>query len=505
MANPGVKNMNVESKVEGNTQSRRNPRFVIIGAGMAGVLAVIRLREAGYDNLAIYEKADRIGGTWRENTYPGLTCDVPAHVYTYAFAPKPDWTKVFAPGPEIFKYFQEVSDRYGVTEIVKFNEEVNSCIYQNGQWHLSTKSGLTDVADYVIAATGVLHHPFYPNIAGLEDFKGAMFHSSRWDHSVQLDGAKVGIIGTGSTGVQIVSALSGRAKPLIQFMRTPQWIKPVPNVPFTEDQIAAFKQDEALLKATQLSEEYMHGVREWSKATVDADSAQIKALEDLVLHNLEEHVKDPVLREKLRPNYRAGCKRIVLSPDYYEKVQHPDVRVVTDKITRVEAGGVRTADGTLHELDVLVLATGFKADAFLRPMNVVGNRGVRLNDVWAKGPSAYLAMSIPDFPNLFMLNGPTGPVGNFSLIDIADRQLHYILKLVEHVNAGNCRGINVTHEAMEEYETGRLTQARKTIFATGCHSWYLDDDGIPNIWPWTYDYFQEETAAPKLEKFELVA
>ncbi len=498
--------MNVESNIAPAAgPSRGNPRFVIIGAGMAGVLAVIKLREAGYDNLAIYEKADRIGGTWRENTYPGLTCDVPAHVYTYSFAPKPDWSQVFAPGPEIFNYFQEISDQYGVTEVVRFNEEVNDCVYKDGQWHIGTKSGARDVADYVIAATGVLHHPAYPNIAGLNDFKGAMFHSSRWDHSVKLDGARVGVIGTGSTGVQIVCALSGRAKPLIQFMRTPQWIKPVPNAPFTEDQISAFKADSVLLKSLQQSPEYMVNVREWSKATVDADSPQIKALEDLVMQNLDEHVKDPVLREKLRPDYRAGCKRIVLSPNYYEKVQHPDVQVVTDKITQVEAGGVRTADGKLHELDVLVLATGFKADAFLRPMNVIGNHGTKLNDVWAHGPSAYLAMSIPDFPNLFMLNGPTGPVGNFSLIDIAERQLDYIFQLVDHVKTGNCRGINVTHEAMQEYETARRAQARKTIFATGCNSWYLDEEGIPNIWPWTYDYFEAETAAPKLDKFELVA
>jgi cation diffusion facilitator CzcD-associated flavoprotein CzcO len=482
----------------------RNPRFVIIGAGMAGILAVIKLREAGYHNLAIYEKADRIGGTWRENTYPGLTCDVPAHVYTYSFAPNANWTSNYAPGTEIFQYFQEISDRYGVTEIVKFNQEVNECVYKDGKWHLGTKSGLTDTADYVIAATGVLHHPAYPDLEGLGDFKGAMFHSSRWDHSVQLDGARVGVIGTGSTGVQIVCGLSGRAKPLIQFMRTPQWIKPAPNAPFTPEQIEAFRKDEALLKSVQQSEDYMISVREWSKATVNADSIQIKYLEQMVLQNLEEHVKDPVLREKLRPTYRAGCKRIVLSPDYYEKVQHPDVQVVTDKITRVEAGGVRTEDGVLHELDVLVLATGFKADAFLRPMNVVGQGGVKLNDSWAAGPSAYLAMSIPDFPNLFMLNGPTGPVGNFSLIDIAERQLNYILKLVEHVSASNRSGISVTHEAMQEYETSRVAQARNTIFAAGCKSWYLDAQGVPNVWPWTYDHFVEETEAPRIDKFELV-
>lgn len=486
-----------------NVAGERYPRFIIIGAGMSGIAAVIKLREAGYHNIVVYEKADKVGGTWRENTYPGLTCDVPAHIYTYSFEPNPEWSSVFAPGSEIRDYFQGVSDRHGVTGVIQFDQEVNGLTYRDSKWHLTTKQGVEDEADYIIAATGVLHHPHYPEIPGLDDFKGTMFHTARWDHSANLDGARVGVIGAGSTGVQIVSALAGRAKPLIQFQRTAQWIKPVPRGTFTEEQKQAFRSNPVLLNAMQHDPIYDASVREWSKAISDADSEQIKALEALVLQNLEGSVKDPVLRGKLRPRYRAACKRIVLSPDYYEKIQHPDVQLVDARIERLEAGGVRTVDGVLHELDVLALATGFRVEMFLRPIEVTGRDGTKLNDFWARRPTAYLAMSMPDFPNLFMLNGPTGPVGNFSLIDIAERQLEFILQLVGHVNSNNCRGISVTHKAMQDYEVARIKQAANTIFATGCKSWYLDDEGVPNIWPWPYDHFVEETTSPDFGKFEL--
>jgi cation diffusion facilitator CzcD-associated flavoprotein CzcO len=480
-------------------------RFIVIGAGMAGILAAIKLREANYADIVVYEKADRIGGTWRENTYPGLTCDVPSHAYTYSFAPNPDWTRHLPPGQEVFGYFAGVAERFGVLPLIRFNTEIVRAAYEDGLWRIQTKSGETDWADVLIAATGVLHHPFYPTVAGLDSFAGAKFHSARWDHATPLDGQRIGIIGNGSTGVQIVSALASRAAKLKHFQRTAQWIMPVQNGFYTEEQRAAFRSDPALLWRMQNDETYLANVKRFTDAITDANSPEIAQLEAVVLQNLEDSVRDPVLKEKLRPSYRAACKRLIFSPDYYEAIQHPNAELVTDAILQVEPEGIRTTDGVLHPLDLIVLATGFRADQFLRPMNVTGAGGVALNDVWQRRPSAYLAVTIPDFPNLFLINGPTGPVGNFSLIDIAERQVGYLLKLVDRIRAGTCRAVNVTQEAMADYETRRIAAAKRTIFGSGCRSWYLDAEGVPATWPWSYDAFAKAMAEPDLGAYEMIA
>jgi len=483
---------------------QRDLKFIVIGAGMAGILSGIKLREAGFANVAIYEKAAKIGGTWRENTYPGLTCDVPAHSYTYSFAPNPNWSRYLAPGPEIQQYFEQVTRKYGVDELIRFNEEIVRCEYIDGRWQIETKAGTKDGADVVIAATGVLHHPNYPQIEGIDSFAGAIFHSARWDHNVPLDGKRIGIIGTGSTGVQIISALSTRAGQLTHFQRTPQWIMPTENPAYTEEQKAAFRSDAALLSEVQLNAPLQALIDSFSQAITDPDSPEMQGIEAVVRANLENSIKDPVLREKLRPHYRAACKRLIYSADFYQAIQRPNVSVVTDGIERIEARGVRTRDGQLHEFDVLVLATGFKADQFMRPMNVIGRNGVQLNDVWQKRPSAYMAISIPDFPNLFMLNGPNGPVGNFSLIEIAEQQWHYIAQLFELLRNNTYREISAHHEALATFDRDRIAAAKTTIFGSGCNSWYLDAEGVPATWPWTRARFAQEMQAPKLDAFELV-
>ncbi|AZI35727.1 putative flavin-containing monooxygenase [Caenibius tardaugens NBRC 16725] len=481
----------------------RDIRFVIIGAGMAGILAGIRLLDAGYANFVIYEKATSLGGTWRENTYPGLTCDVPAHAYTYSFEPNPDWTSEMASGPEIRDYFERTARKYGVYDHIAFDEDVIACRYDDAQWQIETARGTRDTADMVIAATGILHHPVYPDIDGLDTFAGARFHSARWDHSIPLDGQRIGVIGTGSTGVQIVAALASRAGKLIHFQRSAQWIFPGTNEPYTEEQKAAFRSDPALLKHMQNDPAYVDVAWAWSEAVTDANSAALAETEAYALANLENSVTDPALREALRPDHRAGCKRLVRSPDYYQAIQHPNAQLVTDAIVRVEPEGVRTADGVLHELDVLVLATGFNAHQFMRPMNVTGRGGIALNDVWEKRPTAYLSISVPEFPNFYMLNGPTSPVGNFSLIDVVERQWTYIEHFIALIAEGPARAISATPDALAAYERDRIAAARGTIWASGCNNWYLDSEGVPATWPWSYRRFADEMAAPKMDAYEV--
>ena len=478
-------------------------RFAVIGAGMSGILAAIKLEEAGYSDFAIYEKAERLGGTWRENTYPGIACDVPSHLYSYSFAPNPGFSHVYSPGREIQAYFEGVARRWGVDRRIRFGSEITRCTFRDGRWRIETSGGDHDEVDVVIAATGVLHHPNLPSIAGLDTFAGARFHSARWDHGTRLDGRRIGIIGTGSTAVQMVSALVDRAARLTLFQRTAQWIAPQENPPYDAEQRALFAREPEALRAlrNQMSQMFAES---FSNAVVDANSPQMQALEEICRANLETNVLDPVLRERLRPSYRAACKRLIISPDFYAAIQKPNAELVTDAIEQVEPRGVRTRDGRLHELDVLVLATGFRADRFMRPMQVVGWNGTRLDDAWAKRPVAYLSVSIPDFPNLFMLNGPNGPVGNFSLIEVAELQMAYILQLVAHLRDGVCRAIGPTAAATAAFDAARVEAAKNTVWITGCRSWYLDDRGIPAVWPWTFDRFREVMVAPDLEAYERV-
>ncbi len=482
--------------------TRRDARFVIIGAGMSGILSAIKLREAGFDNFAIYEKADRLGGTWRENEYAGLACDVPSHLYCYSFAPNPDWSHRFSPGAEIQAYFEKVAHDYGIDELIRYGTEINHCEFEDGRWKIEASDGTKDEADFVIAATGVLHHPAYPDIEGLDSFEGPCFHSARWRHDVSFAGKRVGVIGTGSTAIQIVSALTDEVAEMSLFQRTPQWVMPQENPPYTEDEKDAFRKNPETMQ--QLRDDVaLLFAEHFSNAVVDANSPELTAIHDACVENLETSVRDPELREKLRPDYRAGCKRLIMSDDFYEKIQSPNANLVTEGIERIEKSGIRTRDGKLHELDVLIVATGFQVDRFMRPMEIVGRNGKTLNEAWSKGPFAYMAITVPEFPNLFMLNGPNGPVGNFSLIDVAELQFGYIMQLVERVLSGSGNEISVRQDAMERFDEERIEAAKNTIWQSGCQSWYLDADGVPAVWPWKFDRLREEMAKPRLEDYDL--
>jgi cation diffusion facilitator CzcD-associated flavoprotein CzcO len=483
---------------------QRNKRVVVIGAGMAGILAGIKLREAGFTDVTIYEKADRVGGTWRENTYPGLTCDVPSHHYTYTFERNPDWSRHLPPGSEIQEYFERTASKYGIDRLTRFNCEAASAEFSDGRWQLGFRDGGSDVADILIAATGVLHRPKYPQIEGMESFRGAAFHSARWDHSVPLEGKRIGVIGNGSTGVQLISALAGRAALVEHYVRTPQWIMPVQNGYFSAEERAAFH-DPKVLEAAMNFPEYNAAVERYTMAIIDMESEGAKLMADACLANLEQSVTDPVLREKLRPDHVPLCKRLVFSPDYYQAIQHPAAALVTEGVQCMEEAGIRTADGRLHELDLIVYATGFHPDAFMRPMSFRGRDGVTLESAWADGPCAYLAITMPDFPNFFMLNGPNGPVGNFSLIDIAEHQWHYIAQLIDKLCGGYCDEISPRHQAMQEFEAERVAAAKETVwYRGGCSSWYLGKDGVPSSWPWTYSRFVREMTTPNWQAFECV-
>lgn len=479
--------------------ARRPIRAAVIGAGMAGVLSAINLREQGID-CVVFEKGVSVGGTWRDNDYPGLTCDVAAHWYTYSFARNPDWDRLMAKGPEIRNYFERVARDYGVLPLIRFGDEVVRVEYVGGEWHVATAAGHQDSFDVVVAATGVLHHPNIPYFEGLDSFAGAAFHSARWDHGVELDGKRIGVIGTGSTAAQLTTALVARSDRFLLFQRTPQWVIPRPNTPYTEEERARFRADPAALEqlVQELRAKTLDG---YATAVIDIDSPELAEIDRMCREHLAT-VREPDLRRRLTPDYRPACKRLVISDDFYKAIQHPHAELVTSAIERIEPRGVRTADGALHELDVLVLATGFQVDRFIRPAKVLGRGGMDLDDVWADGPQAYLSVTIPDFPNLFLINGPNSPIGNFSLVEVAERQVGFVMQLIDGLRRGDYREVSATPEALRRFEDERREASKKTVWVTGCNSWYLDKNGVPASWTFSFDRFAQEMAAPRMQDFE---
>ena len=497
--------MNAELKPQPNIKTaikiKRTPRVVIVGAGMSGLLSAIKLRDAGITNITILEKADKVGGTWRDNTYPGLSCDVPAHMYTYSFAGNPEYSNRYAKGPEIQAYFERVSKEYELESLIQFSTEVTDAQYENAEWRLTTASGEQLVADIVLCATGVLHHPRYPDIPGLEDFNGEMWHTARWNHNVDLTGKRVGIIGTGSTATQIVAAITDKVGTLNLFQRTAQWIYPLFDREYKESHKEKLRNDKSLSRK-------LHDRYSWLfNVTFPKLVTGNRLLQWLVSYtckwHLESKVKDPALREKLRPSYQAGCKRLIFAKGFYEAIQKDNANLITENIERIEPTGVRTKDGQLHECDVLVLATGFHAHSFMRPMEMHGVDGQSLAQLWSEGAFAHKTISLPGFPNFFMLTGPNSPIGNFSLIAINELQVDYILKLIEKWTSGEADAIEPRAEVTSLYNQKLQDSMNHTIWVTGCKSWYFDEFGKLAMWPWSMDLFREEMAAPKWEEFEL--
>ena len=486
-----------------SAHNARDIRVAVIGAGMSGILTGIRLLEAGIRNFVIYEKAATLGGTWRENSYPGLSCDVPSHHYVYTFEPNPEWSQMFSPGPEIRAYFERAADKYGIAPYIRYNKQVVAAEFGADRWHLKFADGSEDDATVVIAATGVLHHPVYPDIEGLGSFAGPCFHSARWDHSVSLEGKRVGIIGTGSTAIQIVTGLVDKVAHLDLFQRTAQWVLPYPNEPYSEEQKAEFRAN-----PDKMTEMFWHMAEQFNSSfarAVIGDQTQMARIEQRCRMNLEHNVHDPELRRKLTPDYKVACKRLIMSDTFYAAIQQPNAALVTAGIERIEARGVRTRDGVLHELDALVLATGFDGHRFMRDIDISGQDGLKLNDAWSQSLEAYRCLAVPKFPNFFMLIGPNSPIGNFSLILIAEMQVDYILKLIARIRAGECRALAPSVEATQHFNAALREAMKETVWVSGCRSWYLDKNGTPVTWPWSFERFKDDMREPQWAEYELLA
>jgi cation diffusion facilitator CzcD-associated flavoprotein CzcO len=480
--------------------THRSPRVAIVGAGMSGLGMAMRLARAGYLDFTIFEKADDLGGTWHHNSYPGLACDVPARFYTYAHEPNPDWSQFFPGGAEIWRYFDTVARRYGLREHIRFGQQVTEALWTGAAWAVTTNRGDQGQFDFLITATGILHTPKFPDIDGLETFAGPAVHSARWDHDVDLTGKRVGIIGNGSTGVQIISALAGRASQLSVFLRTPQWILPVPNWPYSAFGRLVIGRSPRL---GRLAHRLYQRLFEMTFGEATAHQGWQRSLMSGLCRLHLRRVSDPDLRRRLTPNYKPMCKRIVMGLGFYKAVQRPDVELITDRIRRVVPEGIETVDGVTHPLDVLVLATGFDSQAFMRPMALTGENGVTLDELWSKAPFAYRSVALPGFPNYFMLVGPHSPFGNFSVIAIAEAQADYIMRCIGLYTRGEVDAMAPCVKATDEYNAQLVRAMPNTIWTSGCSSWYLDSNGRPNTFPGTPARHRALLAEPVRAHFHL--
>ena len=476
------------------------PRICIVGAGMSGILMAIKLLEKGIDNFVVYERSGAVSGTWRQNRYPGVACDVASFTYSYSFEPNPDWTHRFSPGPEIRAYFEKVVDKYGVRPFIRFNTEVTAARFENAQWRVTTGDGNEELFDVYVAATGPLNNLHYPDIKGLQDFAGACFHTADWDDDYDYTGKRVGIIGTGSSSVQSVDPLSARAEHLTIFQRTPQWVINTANPEYSP---MAIRLKHAFPVLGRLTRWFYSWIGEQFGLAALKDGFRRRVVFKACQSALDS-VKDPVLRKKLTPDYLPMCRRMIMSGSFHEAVQRPNVTVETTAIECVTPEGVRTVDGKEHKLDLLILATGFFFNA-QNVKHVVGLNGQSLADYWKDGIKTYRSISIPGFPNYFMLVGPNSPITNLSLIEIAEIGVNYVMQCIDKIRQGEITAMAPRNDITAAYMQNLRNAFGETIWTSGCSSWYLDDDGIPATFPGPPSEYRHELDEPLLQEYELIS
>ncbi|CAN5843121.1 NAD(P)/FAD-dependent oxidoreductase [soil metagenome] len=455
----------------------------IVGTGFSGLGMAIRLEQKGVE-YTVFERRDDLGGTWFDNTYPGCKCDVPSHLYSFSFAPNPEWSHTYSPQPEIWEYLRRTADEHGVVDKIRFGHEVLGTVWAEDRqrWRIETSQG-TWTADVLVAGQGALSEPAIPEIAGLDRFEGAVFHSAEWDHDHDLSGERVAVIGTGASAIQFVPPIQPDVGQLSLFQRTPPWVLPHTDRPVTRAERAVFRRFPAVQRLVRT---LVYWARELVVFGLVKNRRWMKPTERLGRMHLEKQVKDPELRAKLTPDYSPGCKRLLLSNDYYPSLGADNVEVVTDAIEEVRPTSVVTADGREHPADTIIFGTGFKVTKPPVAHLVHGRDGRTLADVWAeRGMQAYLGTTVAGFPNLFMLAGPNTGIGHTSLVVMIEAQIGYVLGALRLMEERDLGSVEPREEPFAAFNDELQRKMRTTVWSTGhCASWYLDDQGRnPTLWP----------------------
>ncbi|MFZ5560895.1 MAG: flavin-containing monooxygenase [Pseudomonadota bacterium] len=471
------------------TAPSRTPSIVIVGAGFGGLGLAIQLRQAGIHSFTILEKAGRVGGTWRDNTYPGAACDVQSHLYSFSFEPRHDWSRKFGLQAEIQAYMEHCVAKYGLAAHLRFHAEVSAAGFDDGsgEWIIRLNSGETLRSNVLVTATGQLSQPAYPDIPGIDAFAGKAFHSARWDHDHDLTGKRVAVIGTGASAIQFVPRIVPRVKSLHLFQRSAAWVIGKPDRPFK-------RWEQALFARLPLADRAYRSLIYWKNESRALAFTRFDRLLDLFALEARalawRHVKDPVKRKKLIPDYRIGCKRILMASDWYPALNESHVEVITTGIARIEKDAVVTTDGSRHEVDALIYGTGFKATQFLSPLRITGRNGLDLNAVWRDGAEAYKGISVAGFPNLFMLYGPNTNLSHSSIIFMLEAQIRYVLLCLQQLRAAQADCMDVKPARQRAYVDALQARLAKSVWASGCSSWYTTARGrnVAN-WPgFTFTY-----------------
>lgn len=486
--------------------SNSNVDVVIIGTGFAGLGMAAKLKEAGMDDFILLEKADEVGGTWRDNHYPGCACDVPSHLYSFSFAQNPDWSRMFSPQPEIFAYLRRVTDELGLRQHIRFNSELGCARWNEaaGVWQISTKNGDRYTARVLISGMGGLSRPAYPQgIEGLEHFEGKTFHSQNWDHDYDLSGKRVAVFGTGASAIQFVPQIQKTAARVDLYQRTPPWIAPKPDRAVSQGEKSLFKKFPGVQNALRAT---IYSLLE-TRALGFVVNPKLMAIDKkLALDHLKRQVKDPELRKKLTPDYKIGCKRVLISNDYYPAVSAPNVALITEGIKQVKAHSVIDGNGVERAVDLIIFGTGFQAADPVPQKMIFGRGGLDLLDAWKDGPEAYKGTTVAGFPNLFLIVGPNVGLGHSSMVYMIESQVAYVMSALKTMKAIGKPVAEVKADKQAEFNANLQRKTAGTVWNTGgCKSWYLHPKSGKNVtlWPGFTWQFRQQTKRFDAEAYEL--
>ncbi|POM27558.1 4-hydroxyacetophenone monooxygenase [Actinomadura rubteroloni] len=464
--------------------NERTPAVVIVGSGFAGLGMGIQLRKAGFDDFVILEKSEALGGTWHDNTYPGCACDVPSHMYSFSFELNPDWTRMFAPQPEIRAYLERTADKYGVRDHIRFGAAVDGMEYDDAakRWNVTLADGTVLTPKAVVSGVGALHVPSYPDLPGIERFQGTAFHSAEWNHDYDLAGKRVAVIGTGASAIQFVPKVAKQADHLVLFQRTPPWIQPKPDRPIPPAVRTALAKVPGAARALRSS---IYWTLEARAVGFTIDPRLSVPMEKLARWHINRQIADPELRAKVTPDYTIGCKRVLLSNDYYPALARPNVDVETSGIAEVREHSIVTADGREHEVDCIIYGTGFKVTDAVAEQRIVGRDGLKIQEAFAGGIEVYRGTTIPGFPNLFMLLGPNTGLGHNSVVFMIEVQIQHVLSCLRLLQEKGADAIEPKPEALRAFNDRMHRRLRRAVWNEGgCQSWYLDENGINRtLWP----------------------
>jgi cation diffusion facilitator CzcD-associated flavoprotein CzcO len=456
---------------------------LVVGSGFSGLAMAIALKKAGLDDLVILERGKDIGGTWRDNTYPGCACDVPSHLYSFSFELNPHWSRSYATQPEIRAYMEHCTDKYDVRRHVELGQNVTACTFDeaSGEWTVTTERGQTFVATILVLAVGGLSNAAFPKIPGRETFAGPSFHSAQWRHDVDLAGKRVGVIGTGASAVQFVPKIAPIVKELTLFQRTPPWVLPRPDRAFSDAEKARFARFPAVQRLYRSGLYTMH---EAVLAAFVGDQRLLWPAQRRAKRHLESAVRDPARREKLLPRYTMGCKRVLTSNEYYPALARENVAIETNAITSIDETSVHTGDGARHEFDALIWGTGFAVHDYLGGLPIVGLGGRSIHETWTRGAEAYLGTTVAGFPNCFALLGPNVGLGHNSIIFMIEAQVKHAMDVIQRLRESGARWIDVQETTMRTFNDELQARFQGSVWSTGCASWYLDEHGKnTTIWP----------------------